>query len=199
MYNVTKCGATVNRKGHHGLSCKYSAGRHSRHGAINEVIQRALTSAGFQAIREPNGLDRGDGKRPDGMTRIPWCQGRTLLWDVTVVDTLAQSHIGSTGDTSGSAADRAEELKRIKYQALTDRYTFALVGFETLGSWGSEALSLVKDIGRKLASQTGEHRATSFLVQKISIELQRGNACSVLGTFPAGRGLKEIFFVVKST
>ena len=64
-------------------------------------------------------------------------------------------------------------------------YVFIPVGLETLGSWGTEAWSLIRDIGRKLTDRTGEARATCFLVQKISIELQRGNACSVLGTFPA--------------
>ena len=197
--HTCKCGATVNTKGHHGLSCRFSAGRHSRHGAINGVIQRALTSAGFQAVREPNGLSRGDGKRPDGMTRTPWKLGRSLLWDVTVVDTLAQSHIGTTSATAGAAADKAEELKTSKYQALADRYIFTPIGLETFGSWGTEAFALIKDIGQKLTSETGEQRATSFLVQKISIELQRGNAGSILGTFPNSRGLEEIFYVLRSS
>ena len=32
---------------------------------------------------------------------------------------------------------------------------------------------IIKEIGRKLAAQTGEQRATSFLIQKVSIELPR--------------------------
>ena len=78
-------GATVNRKGHHGLSCRFSAGRHSRHGSINDIVQRALSSAGYQAVREPNGTARED----------RMSHGRSLLWDVTVVDTLAQSQMNS--------------------------------------------------------------------------------------------------------
>ena len=132
------------------------------------------------------------------MTRTPWKLGRSLLWDVTVVDTLAQSHIMTTSATAEAAADKAEELKTSKYQALADRYIFTPIGLETFGSWGSEAFALIKDIGRKLTSETGEQRATSFLVQKISIELQRGNACSILGTFPNSRGLEEIFYVLRS-
>ena len=162
------------------MSCRFSAGRHSRHWSV----QRALSSAGYQAVREPNGLARDDGIRPDGMTRIPWSHGRSLLWDVTVVDALAQSHLNSTAVTAGSAADYAEELKRTKYQALTEHYVFSPIGIETLGSWGTEAYTTIKEIGSKLATQTGEQRALHFLIPKISIELQRGNASSVLGTFP---------------
>jgi hypothetical protein len=42
---------------------------------------------------EPNGLSRDDGKRPDGMTLVPWIKGQPLVWDVTVVDTLADSYV----------------------------------------------------------------------------------------------------------
>ena len=179
----------MDSKGRHGLSCKKSAGRHSRHGAINDIVQRALTTVGYQAIREPPGIDRGNGKRPDGMTRIPWREGKPLLWDATVVDTVCQSYIGSTSQEAGTAAEKAEGRKMEKYADFAANFKFVPLGFETCGSWGSEALALVKTIGKKLSDQTGENRSTSFLTQSISIELQRGNASSVLGTFPFTRDL----------
>ena len=80
-----------------------------------------------------------------------------------------------------------------------DRYIFTPVGFETLGSWRTEACSLVKQIGKKWQDQSGEQRATCFSVQKkISIESQRGNAFSVLGTFPYSRRLDDIFNILKT-
>ena len=39
----------------------------------------------------PRGLYRTVGKRPDGVTMIPWEMGKQLVWDVTVVDALAPS------------------------------------------------------------------------------------------------------------
>jgi hypothetical protein len=39
---------------------------------------------------EPNGLSRDDGKRPDGMTLVPWIKGQPLVWDVTVVYVTAR-------------------------------------------------------------------------------------------------------------
>jgi len=40
-------------------------------------------------LKEPSGLLRTDGKRPDGVTLLPWKQGKCATWDVTVSDTLA--------------------------------------------------------------------------------------------------------------
>jgi len=38
-------------------------------------------------VKEPAGLSRDDGKRPDGVTLLPWAKGKPLAWDVTVPDT----------------------------------------------------------------------------------------------------------------
>ena len=73
---------------------------------------------------------------------------------------------------------------------------FVQLHFETLGSWGTETCAIIKDIGRKLVAQTGEQRATCFLVQKISTELQRVQA-QFWGLFPSSRGLEEIFYILK--
>src|SRR5579872_7077913 len=69
------CGAQVDARGLHSLSCRRSAGRLSRHHNINDIIWRALTKAGVPSTKEPYGLSRTDGKRPDGLTLIPWSSG----------------------------------------------------------------------------------------------------------------------------
>ncbi|KAJ8712724.1 hypothetical protein PYW08_008028 [Mythimna loreyi] len=84
-----QCGEVVDRLGHHGLSCSRSARRIARHASINDIIRRALVTAGVPAVLETNGLARDDGKRPDGMTIMPWKLGRPLVWDATCVDTEA--------------------------------------------------------------------------------------------------------------
>ena len=80
----------------------------------------------FQILRAKwqRGVNRGDGLRPDGMTRAPWSQGRSLVWDVTVVDTVPQLYVKTIGSTAGAAADQAEEFKMQKYRILSDRYHF---------------------------------------------------------------------------
>jgi hypothetical protein len=57
---------------------------------------------------------RDDGKRPDGATTatlIPWSKGQSLIWDVTCVDTLADSYIRKTSIIAGSAAEEASKRK----------------------------------------------------------------------------------------
>jgi hypothetical protein len=44
-------------------------------------INRSLTSIHVNSTLEPNGLSRDDGKRPDGMTLVPWIKGQPLVWD----------------------------------------------------------------------------------------------------------------------
>ena len=53
-----------------------------------------------------------------------------------------------------------------------------------MGTFGEEALKLVKQLGRRLIAISGDLRSTSFLFQRISMAIQRGNAASVLDTIP---------------
>jgi len=73
------CWSEVQIDGHHGLSCRRSAGGHSRHHAENDIIARAFRRVHVPSILEPPGLIRCDGKRPDGATQIPWTNGHPLL------------------------------------------------------------------------------------------------------------------------
>jgi len=59
--------------------------------ALNDLVARAFASAGVPVTKEPHGLTRSDGKCPDGLTMVPWKEGKPLTWDVTVVCSLADS------------------------------------------------------------------------------------------------------------
>ena len=96
-------------------------------------LWRALLQAGFPSTKEPPGLSRTDGKRPDGVTLIPWQRGKPLAWDVTVVHTLADSYVGSTALSPDSITEMAAERKAAKFITLPDTITFQSVAFETLG------------------------------------------------------------------
>ena len=94
----------MDERGLHGLACKYSAGRHPRHAALNDVVKRALQRAGLPSVLEPPGLDRGDGSRPDAITVFPFSKGRSLVWDCTCVDTFAETHLaGAVTEARGIA------------------------------------------------------------------------------------------------
>ena len=112
--HTCRCGKPVEKDGLHGLSCMRSAGRFSRHSHLNDLVKRSLVTAGLPSVLEPPGLNRGDGKRPDGMTLIPWSRGQSLVWDVTVVDALAPSRLNS----NASPSEEAEVKKIAKYQSI---------------------------------------------------------------------------------
>ena len=105
---------------------------------------------------------------------------------MTVVDTLAQSHIESTSKKA-APAEEAESEKRRKYSALSDNYFFQPIGFETLGSWGADAVEFIAKVGKRIAERSGETRSSDFLRQRISVEIQRFSAVYMLATLPSSR------------
>ncbi|XP_055354129.1 uncharacterized protein LOC129599826 [Paramacrobiotus metropolitanus] len=131
--HVCRCGSTVDSLGHHGLVCKLAKGRHGVHAVLNEATKRALCSARVPSSLEPAGLNRGDGKRPDGVTAFPWKNGKPLVWDVTVADTFALTYIAQTSRVPGSAAEIRENRKLGKYSGLADRYNVQPLAFGNLG------------------------------------------------------------------
>ena len=116
------CEVEVDQLGTHGLSCKRSEGRHHRHSAVNDILHRALRSAKVPARLEPSGLTRSDGKRPDGVTLVPWRRGKLLVWDATCPDTLAFSYRANATAGAGEVAAMAEQKKLIKYDSLAPNY-----------------------------------------------------------------------------
>ena len=169
------CGSSVDCLGTHGLSCKKSGARIQRHNSLNDIIHRALIRAGVPSIKEPPGLLRSDGKRPDGVTQIPWASGRCLVWDVTVVDTLAPSYASLSSLSAGNAAERAAANKVQKYSALSPTHDFQPIALETLGPFDPSASLFLSQLGKRLTAVTGDTRETSFLFQRLSVTVQRFN------------------------
>ena len=149
---------------------------------LNDVVKRALTAAGVPAWLEPVGLDRGDGRRPDGMTVFPYSEGKCLVWDATCVDTYSASSLVSAAINPGSAADAAEERKRSKYASLVDRYQFEPIAIETTGVVGTSTKAFLQCLGRRIAAKSGDRRETSWLFERLSIAVVRGNSASILAT-----------------
>ena len=119
-----RCGAIVDRYGLHPLFFRFSSGRLPQHSALNDIIKRALSSAGFNAVLEPVGLDRGDGKRPDGMTVFPFSRGKCLIWDCTCVDSFSSSALALTATEPGSATRSAVVRRNLKYEGLCEQTFF---------------------------------------------------------------------------
>ena len=78
-------------------------------------------------------------------------------------------------------AATAEERKEEKYHCLPLSHWLSPLSIETMGAIGPKSLSLLKDVGRRIASETGEPHSTDFLLQQLSLAVQWGNCASVLG------------------
>ena len=173
-----RCGTMVDARGVHALVCKHAPSRTIRHQQLNDLITRAIASAGIPVTKEPTGLTRCDGRRPDGMTLIPWREGKLLLWDVTVVNPLAESYITTASRTAGGVAEQVAERKCNKYADLSSAYSFLPLAFEALGPADIAAREFLQDLGSKISSVTADPRETAFLYQRISVTIQRFN-CSL--------------------
>ena len=68
------CGAIVDVRGSHALSCKRLSGRLIRHNHLNDIIHHSLTRAGIPATKELAGLTR-----TDGLTFTPRRVGRCFI------------------------------------------------------------------------------------------------------------------------
>ena len=177
------CGASVDTRGAHALSCKRNPGRSQRHHFLNDLIWRALSKAGLPSIKEPQGLLRSDNKRPDGLTLIPWREGRCLTWDVTVTDTVAPSYLSISSVSAASAAEAAAKRKEEKYSKITCNYLFCPIAFETLGPINREGADFISALGHRISSNTDDPRETFFLFQRLSVAIQRFNSVCFTNSF----------------
>ena len=115
-----------------------------------------------------------------------------ILSGITLARTLAPSHLQATSIEAGSAAKIAEVRKVAKYQTLDVYYTFVPIAIETLGPMGPEAKTFLLELGRRLRQQTGEPRSTSFLLRRISMAIEKGNAIAIIGSIPREKELGEL-------
>ena len=70
---------------------------------------------------------------------------------------------------------------------------FKPVAVETLGALGEEAF--FRDLGRRITAVTAEPRSFQFLMQKLSVTLERSNAACILVTVGSSLGLDEFFYL----
>ena len=144
---------------------------------------RGLARAGIPAVKEPHQLTRNDGKRPDGLTMLPWQRGRSATWDVTVVDTLATSYLSQSASNAAAAAELAAVRKTTKYSTISLTHHFFPIAIETLGPICLVGAEFISDIGRRITAVTSDTRESTFLFQRLSVAVQRYNAVCIADTF----------------
>jgi len=119
-------------------------------------VTRALVSRAQETV----GLIRRDGKRPDGMTLIPWRSSKLLVWNATVVSTTTESYVAAAARGRGEVAEMAATRKRQKYSGF---YTFFPISVETLGPINDSAYEFFEMLSRKITEVSGDSREVSFL------------------------------------
>ena len=105
------------------------------------------------------------------------------MWDATCPDTLAPSYITLASREAGAVnrAEEAEKKKRTKYAHLEESHYFVPVAVETMGVFGPEARSFLRELGYRIANATQDPLSHLYLRQRISVAVQRGNTAAILG------------------
>ena len=170
----------MNCQSTHGLSFHFSKGCHAHHSAVNDVVRRSLEVAKIPARLEPSDIYRSDGKRPDGTSIVPWMSGRVLFWDVTYPDTLVPSYAALATRKAGAVAAEMERRKKEKYAHLDPSHFFVPIAVETLDPIGPEAGHFFRDLSRRIVVATSEPLSHQYLLQRVSVAIQRGNAAASL-------------------
>ena len=191
--HTCSCGSFVDVRGLHGLSCRRSAERHIRHSQLNDIIWRSLCRAQIPSPKEPLGLIRSDGKRPDGVTLLPWSYGKCLTWDVTVPDTMTTSHMDiydiNYGRCSTWHSDSQQDNRVCSTQITTH---FVLNTYVKHCSSGNRIYGIVEPRQFEFRSQhrqktnIRDRRSTGNKLpfQRLSVTIRRGNELSFAGTHP---------------
>lgn len=110
-------------------------------------------------------------------------------------NTLAASHLNKAVLSSGAVANDAENRKTSKYSSLSAQYCFVPIAVETLGAPGDEALAFFRDLGQRIAATTAEPRSFQFLMQRVSVAVQRGNAACIVGTVPSSCDWDDVYYI----
>lgn len=77
---------------------------------------------------------------------------------------------------------------------MKENHLFTPIAFESLGCMGPETKTFIEKLGSLIRAASGESRSTDYLLQKISIAIQRGNAACILGTM--GRNRVDEFYLL---
>ena len=91
--------------------------------------------------------------------------------------------MATAAHVAGSAAEGAAAGKSTKYTNIETNYMFPPIAVESLGPVNASGCAFLCKVGRKLYTQSGVDRETSFLFQRLSVLIQRFNAILLLDSF----------------
>ena len=164
-----------------------------RHDEVEAALYRSALIMGFQAVRQPVGLDISSDLRPDLVVILP---GRRILTDVAIVHPLTLSKVRDAIPLKTlGAAMNIEGVKRRKYLKLNNRHQMELLPFvvETCGGMGPAAVRLLKAMARASQEQLSmwpKWDVMRHVVGSVAMAAQRGGAMAYLEGYD--RALTEL-------
>ena len=138
---------------------KWAPGRTVRHHHLSDGIARSLVSASVPLSKATSGLSCSDGKRRDGLTLILW----SVMCDVTVSCTTADSYLEASSREAGAAAELAASHKVAKYAGLSSQGEFVPIALESHCPINRDALQFLSELGRRLVETTVDVQTSLFL------------------------------------
>ena len=173
----------------HAIACGMEGERIGRHNRLRDLLFQVSSQAALSPVREERALLPGRDSRPADVLLPSWFQGLDTALDVTVVSPLQQALVAKAAEHPGAALTHAYERKN--RQSFEDCKTqgihFQPLPVETLGGWHTQAVSVIKKLGRQLARQTGKEdsEVIAHTFQRLSILLMKGNSALILNRVPS--------------
>ena len=78
--------------------------------------------------------------------------GKSIIWNITVVDIQRASYIQITSKTVGGASEIVFTLTEDKYTVLSINYDLIVTALETLGLLSNKRSTFLPELGRRLSS-----------------------------------------------
>lgn len=121
-------------------------------------------------------LTHFDGGRPDGMNIMPREKERLLVWDGTWPDTLASLYRAHATVMQGLWQHWQRKINYRSFEA----QCFSCAHWVSGGIW-TRHWSFWRILGQRIRQRTRKDRACKYLLQQLSVAVQRGNTVLVMG------------------
>ena len=178
------CGATLDACGAHSASCKSSGLAKVRHDHIKETLGNSMRSAGMMVSYEPGNLITTNGRLKPADVSVSGLSSDRVFSnvDVTVVNPACSTYL-QDGQIARLVANNADTKKRNKYARQARVVPFAM---EVYGTFSRSAKWVCRKVVENYTSvhpdidRFSEKVQSTYVLQVISVALQRGNAQMIL-------------------
>lgn len=123
-----------------------------------------LFSSKIPSLLEQTGWNPSDGKKPVDLTLVHWQTENGIF----PVQTRWPIHINTYKLLKDAGVTKEHFIVIYRLTSTSCRCV-------SMGTWGEDVVKLIKRIGELMQNVTGEKRSTSFLIQTVSVLVQRGN------------------------